>query len=144
MKLTKNKKINRFIEWLVYMAIYVLLFLLIRSLFDSIYIHHKYEFLIVFVLLVILTILNRTIKPILVRLTIPITGITLGLFYPFINLFILKLVDWIMGPFFNMTSFWPALLFSVLLTIANILLDIVFKDVKKTNEKILKKKNKKD
>ena len=43
-----------------------------------------------------------------------------------------------------MTSFWPALLFSVLLTIANILLDIVFKDVKKTNEKILKKKNKKD
>ena len=36
----------------------------------------------------LLFILNKTIKPLLFYLTIPITGITLGLFYPFINLII--------------------------------------------------------
>ena len=31
---------------------------------------------------------KQTIKPFLVWLTIPITGLTMGLFYPFINLII--------------------------------------------------------
>ncbi len=130
MKKKKKKKIDNFLIWLVYMAIYDLVFLVIRSLFDSIYIHHSYKFIVVFIILVILTILNQTIKPILVRLTIPITAITLGLFYPFINLFILKLVDWIMGKYFDMTNFWAALLFSILLTIANFILERIFKEKK--------------
>ena len=138
----QKQKVNKGIQWLIYMAIYVLIFILIRSLFDSIYIEESHEIITVFILLVILTILNKSLKPILVRLTIPITGLTLGLFYPFINLFILKLVDWIMGPFFNMTSFWPALLFSLLLTGANLLLEMAFDDIKQTTKK-KKKKNKK-
>ncbi len=139
----KKKQINKTIQWLIYMALYVVILILITSLFDSIHIEEKHLIITSFILLVILTILNQTVKPILVRLTIPITGLTLGLFYPFINLFILKLVDWIMGPFFNMTSFWPALLFSLLLTGANLLLEMVFRDTKKTYKK-MKKKNKKD
>ena len=119
-----------------------LLILLINNLFDSIYIEPKHQILTTLVLLLLLTILNQTVKPILVRLTIPIIGLTLGIFYILINLFILKLVDWIMGPFFNMTSFWPALLFSLLVTGANLLLEMIFRDVKKTSKKI--KKNKKD
>lgn len=139
----KKKQINKTIQWLIYMALYVVILILITSLFDSIHIEEKHLIITSFILLIILTILNQTVKPILVRLTIPITGLTLGLFYPFINLFILKLVDWIMGPFFNMTSFWPALLFSLLLTGANLLLEMVFRDTKKTYKK-MKKNNKKD
>ena len=41
---------------------------------------------------ILVFLLNKTIKPFLVWLTIPITGLTMGLFYPFINLFILKIV----------------------------------------------------
>jgi putative membrane protein len=126
----KKKQFNSITKWLIYMVIYDLLFIVIRSLFDSIYIHNSYKFLVVFIILLILTILNQTIKPILVRLTIPITAITLGLFYPFINLFILKLVDWIMGKYFDMTNFWAALLFSILLTIANFALESIFKEKK--------------
>ena len=135
-------KISKFIQWIIYIAIYIVIIILINNLFDSIYIEPKHQIITTFVLLILLTILNQTVKPILVRLTVPIIGITLGIFYLFINLFILKLVDWIMGPFFNMTSFWPALIFSILITATNLVLGIVFKDVKKTSKKIIK--NKKD
>ena len=115
---------------------------MINNLFDSIYIEPKHQIITTFILLLLLTILNQKVKPILVRLTVPIIGLSLGIFYLFINLFILKLVDWIMGPLFNMTSFWPALVFSILITATNLLLGIVFKDVKKTGKKIIN--NKKD
>ena len=138
----KKQKVSKGIQWLIYIALYVLIIILINNLFDSIYIEPKHQILTTLVLLLLLTILNQTVKPILVRLTIPIIGLTLGIFYILINLFILKLVDWIMGPFFNMTSFWPALLFSLLVTGANLLLEMIFRDVKKTSKKI--KKNKKD
>lgn len=138
----KKQKVSKGIQWLIYIALYILIIILINNLFDSIYIEPKHQILTTFVLLLLLTILNQTVKPILVRLTIPIIGLTLGIFYILINLFILKLVDWMMGPFFNMTSFWPALLFSLLVTGANILLEMLFRDVKKTGKKI--KKNKKD
>ena len=54
---------------------------------------------------------------------IPITGITLGLFYPFINLFILKLVDWILGSHFQLENIWIALLVAILLSIINFVME---------------------
>ena len=39
----------------------------------------------VVIAVLIIFILNRTIKPLLVFLTLPLTAITLGLFYPLIN-----------------------------------------------------------
>ena len=84
-----------------------------------------------------ISLLNKTIKPILVTLTIPITGLTLGLFYPFINLFILKLVDWIMGPFFQLNSFWIALLVAVLLSMINFIAEELI--LKPVAERIKKK-----
>ena len=62
---------------------------------------------------------NKTIKPILVTLTIPITGLTLGLFYPFINVLILKITDWILGNHFEINNLLVALLFAILLSISN-------------------------
>ncbi len=138
----QKQKVGKGIQWLIYVVLYVLIIILLNNLFDTIYIDPKHQFLTTFILLLLLTILNQTVRPILVRLTVPIIGVTLGIFYLLINLFILKLVDWMMGPFFNMTDFWPALLFSVLITIANLILEAVFRDVKKTTKKI--KKNKKD
>ncbi len=71
----------------------------------------------------IVYILNKTIKPVLVKLTIPITGITLGLFYPFINLFILKVADWILSSHFNLENFFIALIISILISVSNFLVD---------------------
>lgn len=126
----KNKvRINRLFDWLIHMIGYTLVFIGVTSFFKSIYIDSDH--LIIWSAIIVLTIyiLNKTIKPILVTLTIPITGITLGLFYPFINLFILKLVDWILGKHFQLYDIWIALLVAVLLSVINFIMDRIIKKI---------------
>lgn len=116
-------KINRLIDWLLHMVGYTIVFIFVTSFFKSIYIDSDHLIIWSAIIVLVIYILNKTVKPILVTLTIPITGLTLGLFYPFINLFILKLVDWILGKHFQLYNFWIALLVSILLSIINIIMD---------------------
>lgn len=117
-----NKKIEKLIalvDWIMHMFGYMLVLMLVSTMFDSIQID-KNHFIIWSAIIVIVTyILNKTIKPILVTLTIPITGITLGLFYPFINVFILKLADWLLGDHFNVTNIFIAFFAAILISIMN-------------------------
>lgn len=123
MRLVIKGRINRFLDWLFYMIGYTLVFILVTNMFKSIYIDVNHSYIYSILIVLILYVLNRTIKPVLVTLTIPITGITLGLFYPFINLFILKLVDWILGPHFQLNNFLIALVVAILLSIINVIVD---------------------
>ena len=66
---------------------------------------------------------------VLVTLTIPITGITLGLFYPCINVFLLKLTDWILGPHFQITNLFVAIFAAVLLSITNFIMEEIIKTI---------------
>lgn len=70
---------------------------------------------------VVLALLNMTVKPLLVFLTLPATLITFGLFLLVINAVIILLVDWLI-PGFGVDGFWWALLFSLLMTITQSLL----------------------
>lgn len=131
-----SERINRFLDWLLYMIGYTLVFILVTNMFKSIYIDINHSYIYSFIAVVIIYILNKTIKPVLVTLTIPITGLTLGLFYPFINLFILKLVDWIMGSHFQLENIKIALLVAVLLSVMNIIMDeIIIKPIIKRVKK---------
>ena len=126
----KNKlRINRFIDWLLYMAGYTVVFILVTSFFDSIYIDSDH--LIIWSIIIVLTIyfLNKTVKPILVTLTIPITGITLGLFYPCINVFILKLVDWVLLSHFEVRNLLMALFVAILLSISNFIVEEIINKI---------------
>ncbi len=127
--LSKGKeRLNRSIEWLLYFISYSLVFIIVGGLFKSFYIDSAHPLLYSVLATFILYILNKTVKPILVSLTIPITGVTLGLFYPFINLFVLKLVDWILGSHFDLKDFWVALVISILISVMNFVMeDIIIK-----------------
>lgn len=116
-------RVNRLLEWLIYMIGYTIVFIIVTKLFDSLYIDTEHSYIYSFLVVFIVYLLNITIKPILVTLTIPITGVTLGLFYPFINLFILKLTDWILGSHFNLENFWIALWIAILISIMNFLME---------------------
>ena len=132
----KNKiRINRFIVWILYMVGYTIVFILVTSLFDSIYIEPNHAIIHSCIIVLIIYILNKTIKPILVTLTIPITGITLGLFYPCINVFILKLVDWILGPYFDINNLWIALVAAILLSITNFIMEKIIARIIRTVKK---------
>lgn len=136
-KYANKLKVGYLLEWLFYLIGYTIVFILVTNIFDSIYIDTKHSYMYSILIVLSISLLNKTIKPILVTLTIPITGLTLGLFYPFINLFILKLVDWIMGPFFQLNSFWIALLVAVLLSMINFIAEELI--LKPVAERIKKK-----
>ena len=119
----QKKRINRVIEWILYFIGYLFVFFIVSKFFKSFQMDKTHPFLYSVLATFIIYVLNQTINPILVTLTIPITGLTLGLFYPFINLFILKLTDWILGPHFNLTSFWVAIVISLLISIMNFLVE---------------------
>ena len=67
----------------------------------------------------VICILNKTVRPIIFKLTIPITALTFGLFYPFINFLILKIVDLMLGDHFNIHGFWSGLLIAICISIMN-------------------------
>ena len=126
----KNKvRINKAIDWLLYMVGYTIVFILITSLFKSIYIDSNHLIIWSTIIVFIIYILNKTIKPVLVTLTIPITGVTLGLFYPCINVFILKLTDWILGKHFEVKNIFIALFAAILLSIVNFIMEEIIKAI---------------
>jgi putative membrane protein len=64
----------------------------------------------------ILAVLNASVKPVLIFLTIPATIFTLGLFLLVINALIVELAAWILHSGFSVDSFWWALLFALVLS----------------------------
>ncbi len=122
-------RLNKFIEWLIYMFGYIVVFILVSQLFPSVHIDEDHFFLYSTLIVFIIYILNKTVKPILFTITIPIIGITLGLFYPFINLFILKLADWILGSHFNLENIFTAFFVAILLSVMNFIMEEVIKAI---------------
>jgi len=66
----------------------------------------------------VLALLNASIKPLLIILTIPITVFTLGLFLLVINALMIMLAGKIV-PGFTVEGFWYALLFGIVLAFIN-------------------------
>ena len=67
---------------------------------------------------IVLGIINVTLKPILVILTLPITILTLGLFSFILNALLLLLVAWLV-PGFEIAGFIPALIGSLIISLVH-------------------------
>lgn len=114
----------RFVEWIIYMIAYALILISISVLFkNTIQIDNHYFGFWALAAAVIINILNHTIKPVIVWLTIPITALTLGIFYPFINVFILHIVDFILGNHFEVNGIWLCVIVAILISIMNMIMD---------------------
>lgn len=122
-------RLNRIVDWLIHMAGYTIVFIFVTSLFHSIHIDENHLILWSILIELLIYVLNKTVKPILVTLTIPITGLTLGLFYPFINVFILKLADWLLGKHFEISNIYIAFLAAILLSIMNFIMAEIIKSI---------------
>jgi len=88
------------------------------------------NFMVAIILAVVLSLLNFIVKPILVIFTIPLTVLTLGLFLLVINALIILLADSMVSGF-QVNGFWWALIFSLLLSLTNSLLQ----DLSKTKSR---------
>ncbi|WP_223650006.1 phage holin family protein [Hymenobacter psoromatis] len=76
------------------------------------------------VLVIVMGLLNATVKPILKIIGFPITVLTLGIFLLVINVIIVKLADYLMNSF-SVTGFVSTLIFSLALSLVTIIVDMV-------------------
>ena len=72
---------------------------------------------------IIIYVLNQTIKPILVYITLPITALTMGLFYPIINVFILYLTSFLLGSNFQIEGIVLPFLIAIIISVLNMFME---------------------
>ncbi len=118
-----NKK--KSLSWIILettltLLINALALLMATSIFKGFYISNMWYGVIT---ALVILILNKTVKPIIKILAIPLTIYTLGLFYPFINVIILKLASWIIGPNFIVEGWIIPFFVSIFISFITITLD---------------------
>ena len=117
-------KINKYLDWLIHMVGYALVLITVSVIFQkTIYIDNRLFGLWGLIAVIIIFILNRTIKPLLVWMTLPLTALTLGLFYPLINILILKITDFILGSHFEIRGTIMVFFVSIVISIMNAIMD---------------------
>jgi putative membrane protein len=76
------------------------------------------------ILVIVMGLLNATVKPILKLIGFPITVLTLGIFLLVINVIIVKLADYLMDSF-SVDGFLSALIFSIALSLVTSVVDMI-------------------
>lgn len=121
---TKKTRVNYFIDWLIHMVGYTLVLITVSLIFkNTIKIDNSFFGIWALIATILIYLLNKTIKPMLVWLTLPITALTLGIFYPFINVFVLYIVSWILGSHFVISGIIMSFIVAILISIMNQIID---------------------
>lgn len=122
-----NKRIkNPFIRWLIYMIGYAFVLIIIDKIFPTFNINMDNYGVYALLSAIIIYILNKTIKPILKFLTLPLTILSLGILYPLSNIIILYLTSFILGNNFNINGFFSAFVVAIMISIFNMLMEGLF------------------
>lgn len=117
-------RLNKFIDWLIYMVAYTLILVVVSIIFNDTFILDNSHFgLWAFLASIIIYIINKTIKPIIVFLTLPLIGMTLGLFYPFINVLVIKMADFILGNHLETRGLFILFFVAIVISLLNFLLE---------------------
>ena len=122
---------NKGFETILYIVGYAIILILVSCLFKkSLYINSKNFGLYALLASIIIYVLNLTIKPVLVYITLPITALTYGLFYPMVNVIILYITNFILGDNFQIHGIFTSFIIAIIISILNILMEgIVIKPI---------------
>ena len=75
--------------------------------------------------------MNATLGVFLKIITLPLTILTLGIFWWVINALMLMFASAILRPSFEVNGFWPAFLGAIVLSLINAVLKAITRDVEK-------------
>ena len=106
---------HEIIETVLYLVAYTITFFIVENLFKSFVICQDNKILWSLIAVMIIYVFNKVVRPLLVTITIPLTGITFGLFYIVINVLILKVTDWLLGPKLDFTNIWILFFIAIVL-----------------------------
>ena len=84
------------------------------------------DFWVLFIAALVFTVVNVFVRPFVILLALPAVILTLGLALILINTLMLYLTDWIV-PSFETGSFWATLGGAVIVSIVNLILNLVLK-----------------
>lgn len=117
-----NKK-DEAITMLLELLVSAVTLMLASAIFKGFYVEN-----ILYALLtaLLISVLNVCIKPILIYLTLPITILTWGLFYPIINVIILKLASVLMGDAFVVKGWILPFFIAIFISIVTPMLHKIF------------------
>ena len=124
-KLKYNKLIkNKFFETFLYIVGYAIILIFVSwQKKKSLYINNDYFGVYALIASIIIYILNQTIKPILIYITLPLTALTYGLFYPVINVIILYITSFILGNNFIVRGIFIPFIIAIIISFLNILME---------------------
>ena len=89
-------------------------------LFKNIYIE---SFLSCIIAALIMSLLNYTVKPLLIYWTLPLTIVTCGIAYPIVNMIILEICDVLMGEHFIVGNFISVFFIAIFISFMKMFLD---------------------
>ena len=101
-------------------VVYAVVLLIASSLFTNFYVD---GFVNAIIAACILSVLNYTIKPLLVYWTLPLSIVTYGIAYPIVNMIVLKLCDILMGSAFIIKGFFSAFFIAIFISVLRIIFD---------------------
>ena len=123
MKNNSKIHIDKVLDWILHFISYAIILVFVATFFDSFQIDDTHLYTYGVIATIIIFFLNKTVKPIIFWLTLPLTGVTLGLFYPFVNVIILKLTEWILGSHFEIEGVWTVFFIAILISLMNIVIE---------------------
>lgn len=115
-----KEKIYIILEILIDLVLYALILLFASTIFKGFYVEN---FAYAFLAAAILSGLNATVKPLLVYITLPITILTLGIFYPIVNIIVLKLCALFLGDHFIVEGFIAPFFLVIFISFIKMILD---------------------
>lgn len=120
------KYLKEILHVLVYIVLYSLTFYIAGCLLKLFYINSRYVYVISILAGILIYLFNRTIRPLLNHFTLPLTGLTFGLFYFVNNAIILKLVELILNQNVKFNNIVSLLIISFVMTIISFIIEEVF------------------
>lgn len=115
---------NKYFEWLLYTIGYAIVLMIVSNMFKkSFYINSSNYGIYYLLSSIIIYILNQTVKPLLFYITLPLTAITFGLFYPIINVIILYITSIILGSNFQINGIILPFIIAIIIALLNIVME---------------------
>lgn len=106
--------------FIVSLIVYAIVLMIANSLFKGIYVEN---FFYAVIASMILSLLNSTIKPLLVYLTLPLSVLTFGIAYPIVNIIILNVCDLLMGSSFKIEGLFSSFFIAIFISGLKMFLD---------------------
>ena len=120
MNANTERRLNKLLDWIIYISGYTLTLYLVDVIFNAFEVDNLIYY---FWGSIILFVLNKTVKKIVFKFTLPITGLTFGLFYFVIDFFMLVIIDFVLSRHFDIYGIFWGLFIAFIISVTHVFIE---------------------